>query len=145
MNRRLTILTLSILAALPVMAQPGRGPGPRGGGFGNRLDYLAGYLSLTDEQKTQAKAIFDAAAAATETAHGQADSARTALQTAVKANASDAELDRLSAAVGVIHGQITAIQAKAQAKFYALLTAEQKAKYDARGPGMGRPRGPGND
>ena len=143
MKRRLTILTLTILAALPLMAQPGM----RGGfGGGNRLDYLAGYLSLTDAQKAQAKTIFDAAAAATETARGQSDVARTALNTAVKANASDAELDRLSAAVGVIQGQITAIQAKAQAKFYALLTAEQKAKYDARGSGgPGGPRGPRND
>lgn len=134
MNRRLTILTLAVLTALPVLAQPG--PGMRGGG-GNRLDYLAGYLSLTDAQKTQAQAIFDAAETATETARGQLDSARTALTTAVKANASDAEIDRLSAAIGVIHGQVTAIQAKAQAKFYALLTAEQKTKYDARGGGMG--------
>ncbi|MEP7365824.1 MAG: Spy/CpxP family protein refolding chaperone [Acidobacteriota bacterium] len=141
MKRRLAILTLTILAALPVMAQPG----PRGGG-GNRLDYLAGYLSLTDAQKTQAKAIFDAAATATETARGTLDGAHTALQTAVKANASDAELDRLSAAIGTIQGQITAIQAKAQAKFYALLTAEQKTKYDARPMGgMGGPRGPRHD
>lgn len=138
MKRRLAILTLTVLAALPVLAQPG--PGMRGGG-GNRLDYLAGYLSLTDAQKTQAQAIFDAAAAATETARGQLDSARTALTTAVKANASDAEIDRLSAAIGVIHGQVTAIQAKAQAKFYALLTAEQKTKYDARGGGMGQGAG----
>jgi len=141
MKRRLTILTLTILAALPVMAQPRM----HGGGGGNRLDYLAGYLSLTDAQKTQAKTIFDAAEAATETARGQSDVARTALNTAVKANASDAELDRLSAAIGVIQGQITAINAKAQAKFYALLTAEQKAKYDARGSGMGGPRGPRKD
>ena len=142
MKRRLAILTLTILAALPVMAQPG----PRGGFGGSRLDYLAGYLSLTDAQKTQAKAIFDAAATAAETARGTLDSAHTALQTAVKANASDAEIDRLAAAVGVIQGQITGIQAKANAKFYALLTAEQKAKYDARPMGgMGGGRGPRNN
>ena len=134
MKRRLTILTLIALSALPLLAQAGMRL------EGNRLDYLAGYLSLTDAQKTQAKAIFDAAATAAETARGQADSARTALNTAIKANASDAELDRLSAAIGVIHGQITAIHAKAEAKFYNLLTAEQKAKYDARG--SGGPRGP---
>jgi len=140
MKRRLAILSLAVLTAVPALAQRGPGQG------GARLDYLAGYLSLTDAQKTQAQAIFDAAATATETARGQADSARTALTTAIKANASEAELDRLSAAIGVNHGQITAIQAKAQAKFYALLTTEQKAKYDARGgmgAGMGGgPRGP---
>jgi len=134
MKRRTTILTLLTLSALPVLAQPG----PRSAT--GRLDYLAGYLSLTDAQKTQAKAIFDAAQTATETARGQMDSARTALNTAIKANASDAELDRLAAAMGVIEGQLVAIRAKAEAKFYALLTAEQKTKYDARASGGRGPR-----
>jgi Spy/CpxP family protein refolding chaperone len=132
MNRRLLTATLMLVAALPVLAQ-----GPRG--RGNSLDFLAGYLTLTDAQKTAATAIFAAAETASETARGSLTAARTALNTAVKANASDAELDRLAAAVGVIDGQLAGIQAKAQAKFYALLTAEQKTKYDAlqaeRGPG----------
>ncbi|MBN8730062.1 MAG: Spy/CpxP family protein refolding chaperone [Acidobacteria bacterium] len=134
MKRRITILTLLTLSALPVLAQPG--PRSQAG----RLDYLAGYLSLTDAQKTQAQAIFAAAQTAAETARGQMDSARAALNTAVKANASEAELDRLAAAIGVIEGQLAGIHAKAEAKFYALLTAEQKTKYDARGGGRGRPR-----
>lgn len=99
----------------------------------NRLDFLTGYLTLTDSQKAQAKTIFDAAATAVTTAQGQMTAAHDALNTAVKANRADAELDRLAAAVGTIHGQIEAIQAKATAKFYALLTAEQKTKYDALG------------
>lgn len=129
MKRRITILTLLTLSALPVLAQPGpRSPA-------SRLDYLAGYLSLTDAQKTQAQAIFTAAQSAAETARGQMDSARTALSTAIKANASESELDRLAAAIGAIEGQLAAIHAKAEAKFYALLTAEQRTKYDARGNG----------
>jgi hypothetical protein len=52
----------------------------------------------------------------------------------------DSELERLAAAVGTIQGQLTGIQAKASAKFYALLTAEQKTKYDARSEHG--PRGP---
>jgi Spy/CpxP family protein refolding chaperone len=74
---------------------------------------------------------------------GQATAARDALKAAIKANSSDSELDRLSAAAGVIEGQLTGIQAKASAKFYALLTADQKTKYDAlgnRGGGPGRNR-----
>ncbi len=132
MNRRLLTATMMMVAALPILAQ-----GPRG--RGNSLDYLAGYLSLTDTQKTAAKAIFDAADTASETARGQMTSARDALTAAVKANKADTELDRLAAAVGVIDGQFAGIRAKAEAKFYALLTAEQKTKYDAlqtaRGPG----------
>jgi len=135
MNRRLITAAMMLMAALPVVAQ-----GPRG--RGNSLDFLTGYLTLTDTQKTQAKAIFDAAETASETARGTLTSARTALATAVKANASDAELDRLAAAIGVVEGQLAGIRAKASAKFYALLTAEQKTKYDAlQGQGEGR-RGP---
>ncbi len=107
----------------------------------NRLDFLAGYLSLTDSQKSQAQAIFDAASTASTTAQGQLTAARDALTAAVKTNAADTQLDRLAAAVGTVHGQLEAIRAKANAKFYALLTAEQKTKYDAlgnRGAGGGR-------
>jgi len=135
-NRMITAVAAALLCAVPLAAQ-----GPRGAGGGNRLDFLAGYLSLTEAQKTQAKAIFDAAATASETARGQAQTANEALRTAVKANATDAEFDRLGAALGAVEGQMAAIQAKASAKFYALLTAEQKAKYDemsSRGPGPGR-------
>lgn len=140
MKRRLLILaTLSMMAASAF----GQGPrGPRDGG-GGQLNFLTGYLSLTDAQKQQAQTIFDAARTASETARGQLTTAREALTQAIRTNQSDAQLDQLAAAVGTIQGRIEAIQAKASAKFYALLTAEQKTKYDQRfehsGPG-GRPR-----
>ena len=141
MTRRLTIPVMTLLIAFSAFAQ---GPhGPRTGG-GRGLDFLAGYLALTDAQKQQAQTIFDAARAASETARGQIESARDALQTAVKANRPEAELDRLAAAVGTIEGQLVAIDAKASAKFYALLTPEQKAKYDElRNRGGGRGERPG--
>ncbi|MFN0103620.1 MAG: Spy/CpxP family protein refolding chaperone [Bryobacteraceae bacterium] len=135
MKRRSVIATLALLAALPVLSADFRALG------GNRLDYLAGYLSLTDAQKAQATTIFAAASTAAETARGQLTAANEALTAGIKANNSDAVLDRLAAAVGTVQGQIAAINAKASAKFYALLTAEQKTKYDAlgeRGAG-GRP------
>lgn len=131
MTRRLTTTALALLFALPIMAQPRFGrPGGGGGGQGRGLEFLTGYLSLTDAQKTQAAAIFDAAQTASETARGQLTSANDAVKAAVKAGKSESELDTLSAAVGVVQGRLTAIRAKADAKFYALLTAEQKAKYD---------------
>jgi Spy/CpxP family protein refolding chaperone len=140
MKRRPVLAVFALLAALPMISAQPRGPG----GGGNRLDYLAGYLSLTDTQKTQAKVIFDAAEAANETSRGQLKSATESLTAAVKAGKGDGELDSLGAAVGVVQGQMAATGAKASAKFYALLTAEQKAKYDARGErgGMGGGGGP---
>lgn len=97
-----------------------------------------GYLSLTDAQVAQAKTIFDAAKTASDTPAGAITAARESLKTAIKANAT-ANIDSLSAQIGTAEGQITAINAKAQAQFYAILTADQKTKYDSRT--AGGPRG----
>ncbi len=133
-----SLAAVTFAVAVPVFADDvGRVPGS------NRLDFLAGYLSLTDSQKSQAKTIFDAATTAAATADGQLTAAHDALTVAVKANRADSELDRLAAAVGMIHGQLEAMRAKALAKFYALLTAEQKTKYDAMGNRQGRGAGRG--
>jgi hypothetical protein len=114
MKRRALFASLALITALPVLAEDFHVPGA------NRLDFLTGYLGLTDQQKASAKTIFDAADAATTTAEGQ-----------------------LTAAAGTIEGTILAIHAKAETKFYALLTADQKTKYDAferrTGPGPGGP------
>lgn len=143
LRRKLVAATLGVLAvmsgALPVFAQ-----GPPGRGNSNRLDFLAGYLGLTDTQKTQAQAIFDAAKTASTTAQGQLTAANDALRAAIKTGAADSEFDRLGAAVGTIQGQLAAIQAKASAKFYALLTPDQKTKYDAMGD-RGGSGGPGRN
>lgn len=135
MNRRIAVAILAVASTLPVFAH---GPGP-----GGRINFLAGALSLTDTQKEQAKAIFDAAAQASETLHGEMATARANLNSAVKANAAETQIDTLAAAIGTIESRLIAIHAKAQAKFYALLTAEQKSKFDALGEHRGPGRGPG--
>lgn len=149
-KRNLMMASMALLLALPafgwqggprrMMGGPG-GPGGPGGREGHQLNFLAGYLSLTDSQKEQAKAIFDAAAAQAETLSGSMESARTALDAAIKAGAPDSEIDRLSAAVGAVTGQLTAVQAKARVKFRAILTPEQKTKLDELEGRRGR-RGP---
>jgi Spy/CpxP family protein refolding chaperone len=144
MTRRILTVALAVCAALPLLAQGGPGgPGGPGGGRGNRVEFLAGYLSLTAEQKTTATAIFADADKAVSSFSGQLKSANDALRDAIKAGQTDAQLETLAATIGTLHGQTTSIQAKAQSKFYALLTAEQKAKYDEMGgPGIGAgPRG----
>jgi Spy/CpxP family protein refolding chaperone len=130
MNRRFALSAMTLLLAIPVLALPGPGRARGGPGGARNLDFLAGYLSLSDTQKTQAKAIFDAAETASETVRGQLTSANDALKAGVKAGKSESELDVLAAAVGVLQGRGVGIRAKAEAKFYALLTAEQKTKYD---------------
>ena len=74
----------------------------------------------------------------------EVQTARTGLDAAVKANQT-ATIDTLSTQLGTYEGQKLSIQSKAQAAFYAILTADQQAKYDTlHGPGgPGGGRGPG--
>lgn len=137
MTRRFLVAAIAVITALPLAAQNQN----QNSGSSFRLNFLAGYLSLTDAQKTQAQTIFTAADTALQTANGTLTAARTALNASIKNNPADAEVDRLAAAVGTVEGQIAAIRTKAEVKFYALLTAEQKTKYDQllSGNGQGAP------
>ncbi len=130
-----------------------QGPGPRGNGgtppdpaqmVQMRVNMLAQRLSLTDDQKTQATKIFTDAEAAAANSRTALQDSRTKLVDAIKANNSST-IDTLSITIGQLEGQMTAINAKAEAAFYNILTADQKAKYTpGRGPGMmGGPGGPG--
>jgi Spy/CpxP family protein refolding chaperone len=80
---------------------------------------IARYLDLTDIQKTDAKATFDAAR----------ESARP-LRDTIKAGSSDQELQALADQQGIMIGQVAGIYAKAFAKFYASLNPEQKEKAE---------------
>ncbi len=56
--------------------------------------------------------------------------ARTALAAAVKSN-DTATIDTTAAQIGVYEGQIADAQSRAQAAFYAILTADQQTKYSS--------------
>jgi hypothetical protein len=70
------------------------------------------------------------------------------LSDAVKKNQT-AVIDNLAFQIGTYEGQLTAVDSKAEAAFYAILTADQQAIYNTMprggpgGPGgpMGRGRG----
>lgn len=129
--------------------------GPRDGGRSSdpaariemRVNFLANWLTLTDAQKSATSKIYTDAQTASESLRTRMETARTALKDAVKKNATTT-IDQMALEIGSLTGQLTAIEGKADAAFYALLTAEQKTKYDAgparRGGGMGpegfRPR-----
>jgi Spy/CpxP family protein refolding chaperone len=110
-----------------------------------RVDRLTTLLSLTTAQAAQATTIFTNAQNAIAPLQTNLSTWYTSMQAAVKSNAT-ATIDQLAAQIGTATGQIAAVQNKADAAFYAILTADQQTKLSSArgfgGPG-GRPgRGP---
>lgn len=139
----------ALCAALTFAQGPG-GRGPRDGGgtppdpaqmVTMRVNMLAERLNLTDSQKTQATKIFTDAVAAAANARTALSDSHTKLADAIKAN-NTSTIDTLAVTIGQLEGQLAAINAKAEAAFYAVLTADQQAKYHVGGgPGMFGGRG----
>ena len=130
----LAAVTAALITGGTLAAAPGgMGRGRHfGAGMGeHRLEMLGTHLGLTDAQKQSAKEIFEEARKSAEPLATQLREGRKAVEEAVKANKSDAELERLAAAQGNLTGQIAAVRAKSFAKFCALLTPEQRQKADA--------------
>ncbi len=120
-------------------------PGPRDPAamVERRIAFLKTLLNLTDTQTTQATTIFTNAANAAAPLQANLFEARKEMREAVKTN-NVAGIDQLSATIGSLTGETTAIHSKAEAAFYALLTAEQRTRYDSFGPGgPAMPGGPG--
>lgn len=108
-----------------------------------RVSYLATLLSLTSAQQTQATTIFTNAYTSSQSVQTSLRTDRQSLSAAVKTN-NTTMIDQISATIGTLQGQLTDIHAKAEAAFYAILTADQQTKYDSmpHGGGFGHP-GPG--
>ena len=136
-------LTAAALSAAIVFAQ-GRGPGGPGGPppdpqtmIQNKVAHLATLLTLTDDQKARATSIFTDAFTSSQTIQTNLRTARESLPAAVKAN-NPSSIDQLASTVGSLTGQLIAIDSKADAAFYNLLTTDQRTKFDSlphRGPG----------
>jgi Spy/CpxP family protein refolding chaperone len=111
-----------------------------------RVDRLAQVLSLTEDQKAQALKLFTDAQTAAEPYWQEMQTARQSLLAAVKAN-NLAAIEGAARDIGSATAEITSIDARAEAGFYAMLTPEQKQKFDqmpGRGwmPGRMGPGGP---
>jgi len=132
------IATLAAAMAFGQNAPVHRGP-RAGQGMPGRF---GADLNLTDAQKQQAQSIFSAAHQSTQSVSDQLKQSREALATAVKSGASDAEIDRLSNSMAPLLAQSTAIHTKAFAKFYTILTQDQKDKIGDRFNMMMQGRGP---
>jgi hypothetical protein len=140
------ILALTATTGLFAQGRPERGGTPPTAEqmIDRRVQMLTTLLTLDSAQQAQAKTIFTDEATASKALQTGAQAAHEALQAAVKAGASDAQIDQLAAAVGTVQGQGAAIHAKAQTKFRLILNSAQKEKLDAAqsshgpgGPGMG--------
>jgi Spy/CpxP family protein refolding chaperone len=134
-----------IAAAFSATLMLAQGPGGRRGPGGTppdpqqmaerRVNFLTRTLNLTDAQKSQATTIFTNAATAAQSIHTNMQTARQTLRDAVKKNDS-AAIDQAAQTIGNLTGQLTSIEGKANAAFYAILTPDQQTKFDS-GPGRG--------
>ena len=113
------------------------GHGMHGMMHGKRLEFLSA-LNLTEAQKAAAKSIFDQAKQESAPVIEQLKSGHEAMEAAVKANKSDAELNQIAASQGTLMGQLAGIHARSFARVYAQLTPEQKAKADELHAGFKR-------
>lgn len=150
--KRILLLTLSLLlVTLGASAQrgpggPGAPPPPPGAGPRANDAALADYLGLTATQKEAWKTIQSELRASGEALHDQARALHDQLDTALAGNDS-AAAGSLMLQLRAIREQLKAAREAAEAKFTALLTTEQKAKFEAfqaaveylrqRGPGGG--------
>jgi len=86
-------------------------------------------LNLTTVQQQQANTIFGDARQKAEPIRQEMRQNREALHAAVKAN-NTSQIERLSSHQGELQGKALAIRSEAMAKFYAILTPEQRTKAD---------------
>ncbi len=131
------------LALAPAAAQPR-------GGFRTwarqMVEQMAGRFELTESQKQQALVVYMKVEEDSRPLERKIGEQRRALRDAIKNNCSESQIDQMAGAVGALTAQVTAIETKGEAKFYALLNAEQRQKWDQpfRGPGRGPGGKPGN-
>jgi len=132
----LKLIGLVVLGGALLCAQPrqgGRGPGGEDRAFAD--------LGLTAEQQNAIHTAREDAKVQSKGIADQVRTLRTQLNDAVKANNVGA-IDSLARQIADQEGQMMAIDAKAEAKIYSVLTADQKAKVDQR-RGFLRGAGPG--
>ncbi len=131
------LLSTAVLAAGTLMAQTPAAPqtdSTAQARHARGLNRMGTILGLSDSQKAQAQLIFDAERQAAQPLLAQMRTLRQALHTAATGGAGD--VDALSAQMGTLTGQLTAIHTKSMAQFHAILTPDQQTKADAmRGPG----------
>src|SRR5579872_4528238 len=129
------VAAIALSATLAFAQGPGTPPDPQTMAQ-MRVNFLTAQLSLTDAQKATAVGIYTSAYTASQTIQTSLQTNRQSISDAIKSN-STAAIDQLSITAGTLNGQLTAINAKAEAAFYATLTADQQKIYATLPPGGG--------
>ena len=133
------VATFAIVIAIaqtppPTESRPGAANTPWGqrGFKGGHLDldHVAQVLNLTDSQRQQGRMIFEHAKQTSQPIRQELKQNREKLAAATKVSNSDADIERLAAEQGRLVGKLIAIHSEARAKFYQLLTPEQRVKSD---------------
>lgn len=99
---------------------------------GPMVERLTHRFNLTPDQQTQARTIFQQARQQTESLNPKLREERQALSAAIK-NGNEAQIDQITRQDAQLNSRARAIHAKAMAKFYSILTPDQKAKFDQVG------------
>jgi Spy/CpxP family protein refolding chaperone len=93
------------------------------------LQRLTAQLNLTSDQQAQAKTIFQQSHEQMKAIAPQLRAQREAMAAAVKSG-NEPQIDQVAQQNVPLEAQARAIHAKAMAKFYQILTADQKTKFD---------------
>jgi protein CpxP len=140
-----SIAVLVVAATIFALAQghPGMGEKMRGGLSQDMIEHISRELNLTDAQKDQVKAIFEAQRATEEERHGKLDDIRKQIDAATANGQFDeAQVRTLANQQAQLMADQMVDHLRMHSKLYSLLTAEQKAKADQMmkqhgGPGHG--------
>ena len=145
----LNALAIGALSSTLILAQGPRErtPPDQATMVAHRVSRLTTSLSLTTAQQAQATTIFTNAQTSLASSMNAMHTARAALKVAVENNDQNGILAQANQ-IGSLTAQQVEAQSKAEAAFYATLTADQKTAYAAAGPGhmgpgFGGPGGPG--
>lgn len=134
MKRVSLIAITALLLTLGTAFAQGHGPGgppPSAPGFGpNGADVLKDYLSLTADQVTAWQTIQSQLRTTVESLREQQRTLHDALKTALEGTDA-AAIGNLMLQIRAIDAQIKGAHDTADAQFAALLTAEQKVKFEA--------------
>ncbi len=127
MKTKILVLSLAATGWMFAQGRPGFGPpgvGPAGPDTEARLTKM---LNLSATQQNAVHTALQEHRVATQGLRDQMQTLMTQMHAAIKSSSTE-QIDTLSASIATLHQQQIASQAKAAAKIYATLTADQKTQ-----------------